>query len=108
MSARETCQVSVNRSGSTRWSLFEPCGRPVERDGKCKMHLQVEARRAEKQREWEEEFARDQVLRSEANALAEKLGIAVGLDFNSHAPGGGKYTGDFVVPHDWLCELGSL
>jgi hypothetical protein len=100
--AASVCEVSVNRSGSSRWSRFEPCGMPIERDGKCKIHLRVDERRAAKDREYAEKRDCADALQREATTLSAALGIDVNAYFNPYAKGGGNYTGDFVVPGDWL------
>lgn len=95
------CSVTVNR-GHGRWTNLQPCGRPVERDGKCKLHLRADERRAERSREYEAKAARGAALCAEAQRLSEKLGVAVSADYSWSKS---DYTGAFVVPGDWLRAL---
>ena len=96
------CRERVNR-GDARWSNFEPCGRPVKDDGLCGLHLSVRRRRAERDAAGNARRQRDEELQREAERLGATLGIEVTLEYNAFRDGGG-YTGDFVVPADWLRE----
>lgn len=92
------CQVLVNK-GDSRWTKREACGRPVERDGKCKMHLRVEERRAEKNKKWREDYERGKDLQAEATALGAAIGAHVEAHYDSIR---GTYDGRFVVEGGWL------
>lgn len=93
------CTVTVNR-GSGRWSNYQPCGRAVERDGKCKLHLCVDERRREADKKWKDKMAFGNRIQAEAKDLTARLGFKVTAEYSSLGKGG--YTGNFVVPGDWL------
>ena len=93
-----TCNVQVNR-GDHRVSIFQACGRKIERDGKCKMHLRVEERRRERDEERKKEWDRSRALDTEAKILSEKLGVCVSAHYDSFSR---RHTGDFIVEGDWL------
>ena len=68
----------------------------------CKLHLLVRDKRAEKNRAWEDAYARDRAINEVATELSEKLGFQVGAEYNCFT---GHYTGRFVVPEEWLTEV---
>lgn len=94
-----TCAVQVNRSGSTRWSHYEECGRAIERDGKCKMHLRHLEKARDKEAARIAKRDRGEALQNEALTLSEMLGFIVTADYSWSR---NDYTGNFVVPGDWL------
>ena len=96
----ETCRVTVNR-GTYRGPHYEPCSRPAVENGMCSMHLKVEARRAQREAEWEARYARGQKLQDEATKLSAYLGVPIRAYYDPFR-NKGEYTGDFVVPGDWL------
>lgn len=105
--AAELCSVSVDRSGSSRWSLLQPCGRVAVRDGKCALHLRAEAKRAEKERKWDADRDRAAAIQQEASDLSVALGVAVTAEYDSLRNGGlyAGYTGNFTVPAEWLRQI---
>lgn len=96
------CTQSVNR-GDSRWSNFQPCGRKAVQDGLCSLHLKVRERRAAKIAEWDAKRDAGARLLAEAKRLSEVLGVHVSANYSWAGQGG--YTGDFVVPADWLRRI---
>ena len=95
------CTVKVDRSGNPRWPQFFPCGRPAVEDGLCKLHLRVRDKRRAKADAYDEKRKQGEVYRQEASDLSKRLGLDVRPHFSWQTS---EYTGDFVVPRDWLKE----
>ena len=97
------CSETVNRNGGmSRWTNFEPCGREAVEDGLCKIHLKVRERRQASTNAYLARQERGIRLLDEADALSKRLGIEVKAYYNPYFGSNGDYTGDFVVPGDWL------
>lgn len=73
----ELCTESVNRSGSSRWSDFQPCGRITVEDGLCSLHLKVRARREAKSRAWGEREKKNDHACEVAHELSKLLSCEV-------------------------------
>ena len=97
------CSETVNRnSGMSRWTNFQPCGREAVEDGLCKIHLKVRERRQASTDAYLARQERGERLASEAEEMSSRLGIDVRPHYNPHLGRHGDYTGDFIVPGDWL------
>jgi hypothetical protein len=102
-STKRPCCEQVNRSGSSRWSQYGPCGLPVKEDGMCGKHLRQKTEAKRKDEAYEENYRRSQqnsrMAEETVKALAE-LDPPVKANIHYYVPPGGgmgRYTGDVVV-----------
>lgn len=101
-----TCQVTVSR-GNDRWPIYGACGRKVH-DGeeKCRMHLNADKKRAERDRKYASIFSQNEECKKEAEAWEKKLGYTIEPYFSWRES---KYKdGLFVVPRSLLEKLEGL
>lgn len=103
VSTKRPCCEQVNRSGTSRYGQYGPCGLPVKEDGLCGKHLRQKRERARKDKEWDDNHARSQqnsrMADETVKALAE-LDPPVKASIHYYVPPGGgmgRYTGDVVV-----------
>jgi hypothetical protein len=97
------CERKVDR-GHGRWSSYQDCGRVAVGTGNkgehlCKLHLRVDAKRAEKSAAFDARVVENRRLREEAERLQSLLGVSVHARFDWLAS---CYTDDYIVSGDWL------
>lgn len=97
------CQELV--SDGARSMRFHQHDAVAVKDGKCRFHLSVEARRLERRQAWETKSKNAELAELKSSAQAKRLSKVLGVEVKPYWFLSGFtiiYTGEMVVPADFL------